>query len=58
MEIVIAALEIKTYQLEDFINIMLTSDYIVEIRNKDESKVLVLVKEKIKESEENNNGKN
>ena len=58
MERVIATLEIKTYQLEDFINIMLTSDYIVEIRNKDESKVLVLVKEKIKESEENNNGKN
>lgn len=55
---VIATLEIKTYQLEDFINIMLTSDYIVEIRNKDESKVLVLVKEKINESEENNNGKN
>lgn len=58
MERIIATLEIKTYQLEDFINIMLTSDYIVEIRNKDESKVLVLVKEKIKESEENNNGKN
>ena len=58
MERVIATLEIKIYQLEDFINIMLASDYIVEIRNKDESKVLVLVKEKIKESEENNNGKN
>lgn len=53
MERVIATLEVKTYQLEDFINIMLTSDYIVEIRNKDESKVLVLVKEKIKESKEN-----
>jgi hypothetical protein len=52
MEIVVATLEIKTYQLEDFINIMLTSDYIVEIRNKDERKVLVLVKEQIKESEE------
>ena len=52
MEIVIATLEIKTYQLEDFINIMLISDYIVEIRNKDESKVLVLVKEQTKEREE------
>lgn len=54
MERVIATLEVKTYQLEDFINIMLTSDYIVEIRNKDESKVLVLVKEKIEEIEEEN----
>ena len=52
MERVVATLEIKTYQLEDFINIMLTSDYIVEIRNKDESKVLVLVKEQTKEREE------
>lgn len=52
MERVVATLEIKTYQLEDFINIMLTSDYIVEIRNKDENKVLVLVKEKFKEREE------
>lgn len=53
MERVVATLEIKTYQLEDFINIMLTSDYIVEIRNKDENKALVLVKEKFIESEEN-----
>lgn len=53
MERVVATLEIKTYQLEDFINIMLTSDYIVEIRNKDERKVLVLVKEQLKEREEN-----
>ena len=53
MERVVATLEIKTYQLEDFINIMLTSDYIVEIRNKDENKVLVLVKEQLKEREEN-----
>ena len=52
MERVVATLEIKTYQLEDFINIMLTSDYIVEVRNKDERKVLVLVKEKLKEREE------
>lgn len=52
MERVVATLEIKTYQLEDFINIMLTSDYIVEIRNKDENKVLVLVKEKFREREE------
>ena len=52
MERVVARLEIKTYQLEDFINIMLTSDYIVEIRNKDERKVLVLVKEQLKEREE------
>lgn len=52
MERVVATLEIKTYQLEDFINIMLTSDYIVEIRNKDERKVLVLVKEQLKEREE------
>lgn len=52
MERVVATLEIKTYQLEDFINIMLTSDYIIEIRNKDERKVLVLVKEKFKEREE------
>lgn len=51
MKRVVATLEIKTYQLEDFINIMLTSDYIVEIRNKDESKVLVLVKEQLKEIE-------
>ena len=53
MERVVATLEIKTYQLEDFINIMLTSNYIVEIRNKDERKVLVLVKEQLKEREEN-----
>lgn len=46
MERVVATLEIKTYQLEDFINIMLTSDYVVEIRNKDESEVLVLVRER------------
>jgi hypothetical protein len=52
MERVVATLEIKTYQLEDFINIMLTSDYIVEIRIKDERKVLVLVKEQLKEREE------
>ena len=52
MERVVATLEIKTYQLEDFINIMLTSDYIVEIRNKDERKVLVLVKEQLKGREE------
>ena len=52
MERVVATLEINTYQLEDFINIMLTSDYIVEIRNKDENKVLVLVKEKFREREE------
>ena len=51
MERVVATLEIKTYQLEDFINIMLISDYIVEIRNKDESKVLVLVKENFREIE-------
>lgn len=51
MERVVATLEIKTYQLEDFINIMLTSDYIVEIRNKDERKVLVIVKEQLKEIE-------
>lgn len=51
MERVVATLEIKTYQLEDFINIMLTSDYIVEVRNKDERKVLVLVKEQLKEIE-------
>lgn len=52
MERVVATLEIKSYQLEDFINIMLINDYIVEIRNKDESKVLVLVKEQTKEREE------
>lgn len=52
MERVVATLEIKTYQLEDFINIMLTSDYIVEIRNKDENKVLVLVKEQLEKREE------
>lgn len=52
MERVVATLEIKTYQLEDFINIMLTSDYIVEIRNKDDRVVLVLVKEKLRENEE------
>ena len=52
MERIVATLEIKAYQLEDFINIVLTSDYIVEIRNKDEGRVLVLVKEQLKESEE------
>jgi hypothetical protein len=52
MERVVATLEIKTYQLEDFINIMLTNDYIVEIRNKGESKALVLVKEQLKEKVE------
>ena len=53
MERVVATLEIKTYQLEDFINIMLTSDYIVEVRNKNDRVVLVLVKEQFKEREEN-----
>lgn len=52
MERVVATLEIKTYQLEDFINIMLTSDYIVEVRNKNDRVVLVLVKEQLKEREE------
>lgn len=52
MERVVATLEIKTYQLEDFINIMLTSDYIVEVRNKNDRVVLVLVKEKFKEKVE------
>ena len=51
MERVVATLEIKTYQLEDFINIMLTSDYIVEVRNKNDRVVLVLVKEQLKEIE-------
>ena len=49
MERVVATLEIKTYQLEDFINIMLTSNYIVEVRNKNDRVVLVLVKEQLKE---------
>ncbi len=53
MERVVATLEIKTYQLEDFINIMLTSNYIVEVRNKNDRVVLVLVKEQLKEREEN-----
>ena len=52
MERVVATLEIQTYQLEDFINIMLTSNYIVEIRNKNDREVLVLVKEKLRENEE------
>ena len=52
MERVVATLEIKTYQLEDFINIMLTSDYVVEVRKKDDRSVLVLVKEKFKNKKE------
>lgn len=51
MERVVATLEIKTYQLEDFINIMLTSNYIVEVRNKNDRVVLVIVKEQLKEIE-------
>ena len=53
MERVVATLEIKAYQLEDFINIMLTSDYIVEVRKKNDRVVLVIVKEQLKEREEN-----
>ena len=49
MERVVATMEIRTYQLEEFINIMLTSDYVVEVRKKDDRNVLVLVKEKFKE---------
>lgn len=53
MERVVATLEIKMYQLDDFINIMLTSNYIVEVRNKNEKVAFVLVKEQLKVEEKN-----
>lgn len=53
MERVVATLEIKFYQLDDFINIMLTSNYIVEVRNKNEKVAFVLVKEQLKVEEKN-----
>lgn len=37
---------IRNYQLEDFINIMLTSDYTLEISKYDEKNVKIIVKEK------------
>ena len=37
---------IRNYQLEDFINIMLTSDYVLEISKYDEDNVKIIVKEK------------
>lgn len=37
---------IRNYQLEDFIYIMLTSDYALEISKYDEDNVKIIVKEK------------
>lgn len=37
---------IRNYQLEDFINIMLTNGYILEISKYDENNVIVTIKEK------------
>lgn len=53
MERVVATLEIKFYQLDDFIGIMLTNNYIVEVRNKNEKVAFVLVKEQLKVEEKN-----
>lgn len=53
MERVVATLEIQMYQLDDFINIMLTSNYIVEVRNKNGKVVFVIVKEQLKVEEKN-----
>ena len=53
MERVVATLEIKFYQLDDLINIMLTNNYIVEVRNKNEKIAFVLVKEQLKVEEKN-----
>ena len=52
MERVVATLEIKMYQLDSFVDMMLKNDYIVEVRNKNDKQFMAIVKEQLKEKVE------
>ena len=52
MKTLIASLIIKTYQMEDLINILLDNNYIVELEHNDESTVLITAYTKFEKEEE------
>lgn len=43
MNVPLASLIIKRYQMEDFVDMILSNNYIVEVKNNDESTVLITV---------------
>lgn len=52
MKTPIASLIIKTYQMEDLINILLNNNYIIELEHNDENTVLITVYKKNEKEEE------
>lgn len=52
MKTPIASLIIKTYQIEDLINILLNNNYIIELEHNDENTVLITVYTKFEKEEE------
>lgn len=52
MKTPIASLIIKTYQMEDLINILLNNNYIIELEHNDENTVLITAYTKFEKEEE------
>lgn len=53
MKVKVASLVIKSFQIEDLINIFLNNDYVVEIKNKDVKSFIVNVYvEKVEKGDE------
>lgn len=52
MKVPVGSLIIKTYQMEDLINILLNNNYIVELEHNDENTVLITVYTKFEKEEE------
>lgn len=52
MERVVATLVLQKYHLDEFVDMMIKNNYIVEIRNKNDKQFMAIVKEQLKEREE------
>lgn len=57
MKVEIGTITIKSYQMEDFVNMLIENNYIVEVQNKDNKHYYITICkifEEFEESEENN----
>ena len=53
MERVVATLVLQKYHLDEFVDMMIKNNYIVEIRNKNDKQFMAVVKQELTEREEN-----